>query len=34
MCRTTLNVAGDLVIAKLVSVGTEDASGIPEADPI
>ena len=34
MCRTTLNVAGDLVIAKLVSVGTEEASGIPEADPI
>jgi len=34
MCRTTLNVAGDLVIAKLVSVGAEDVSGMPEADPI
>ncbi len=35
MCRTTLNVAGDLVIAKLVStgVGEEAVEALPEADP-
>lgn len=35
MCRTTLNVAGDLVIAKLVStgVGEEMPEALPEADP-
>lgn len=30
MCRTTLNVAGDLVIAKLVSSGSEN--GLPETE--
>ena len=29
MCRTTLNVSGDLVIAKLVS-STVDSSEVPE----
>ena len=33
MCRTTLNVAGDLVIAKLVSVGAEDADARVEEGP-
>lgn len=35
MCRTTLNVAGDLVIAKLVSTGVSEEmpEALPEADP-
>ncbi len=35
MCRTTLNVGGDLVIAKLVSTGVteEEMDAIPDADP-
>ncbi len=33
MCRTTLNVAGDLVIAKLVSVGAEEVDARTEDGP-
>lgn len=33
MCRTTLNVAGDLVIAKLVSVGAEEVDARTEEGP-
>ena len=33
MCRTVLNVAGDLVIARLVSSGMEDDTVAEEAEP-
>ncbi len=33
MCRTTLNVTGDLAIATIVSRGEEDAPAVPAPDP-
>ena len=33
MCRTTLNVTGDLVVAQVVSRGHEDEPEIPDGEP-